>query len=331
MHASDKEVKTDKTDKGLLPVYLFVGDDKLKVTALEKRLLQRLQQSGDVTFNSQTFDAGLHIDVELLLDALNTPPLASPLRLVTVRDVDKAGQGVLAALVSYLHKPLTTTVLVLIATKLTANSRLLKAVESVNPKAVIDTATKKRSEMPHMVRQLAQSYGITISHDATLELLELVGNSTVALNTEMQKLASFAQAVSKNHIALEDVRSVVSRSNQYSVWDFVDAFSKRDLLRCVTLLNVMPKESSLSLLALCTIRVRELLQVKALEARGNSNVTRELHRPAWQVQRLQRASGNFSSERLRQILALIAQTDMRMKSEKDPRQALIELLVFACG
>ena len=318
-----------EAEHGLSSAYLFLGDDQLKIAALSKRLLQRLQQDGDVYFDSQVFDGSQPLNRAQLLDALNTPPLASPFRLITIQSADKLNSEISTALCDYLQKPLATTVLVLIAAKMTKESRLYKAVLAINPKAVIDSYSKKRAALPPLVRRLAQDYGLNISHEAVWELLELIGDSTVALNSEVRKLASYAQALGKSEIGRKDVKAVVARVNNYSAWDFVDAFASRDLERCIALLNAMTDQSPLGLLAFCVVRVREFLQVKALEARGSGSLEKELRRPQWQIRKLQESSAGFSTPQLRKILTRAAQTDMQMKSGADHQQAMLEFLLFA--
>ncbi|MDR3136233.1 MAG: DNA polymerase III subunit delta [Coriobacteriales bacterium] len=317
------------SEHGLLPVYLFCGDDQLKMSALSKRLLQRLEKDGDTTFDSQVFEGSQPLSKGQLLDALNTPPLASPFRLITVRDVDKVGSVLTDSIIDYLQRPLATTVLVLTATKMTATSRLYKALCAISPKAVLDSTSKKRSELPQMVRRLAGDYGLTVEPDANLALVDLIGNSSVALNTELRKLASYAKALGKSSVGASDVHAVVARAHQYSAWDFVDAFAGRDLQRCIALMDMMPDQSPLGIVAFCIVRIRELMQVKALQARRGVSLEKALRRPQWQIKRLLESSANFSVAHLRQILAKAASIDMQMKSGADAQQALLEFLIFA--
>lgn len=318
-------------DAQLLNAYLVVGDDQLKLETILGKLMSRLEREGDLDFNSQILDGSKEVDKVELLDSLNTPPFAAPFRLIIIKDVDKAKKDLVEALITYLEKPFSSTIVVMTATKLTQQSRLYKAVLAVDNKAVIDAAGRKRSEMPAMVRQLAQGYRINLSHEGAVKVVELVGNSTVALNTEVKKLATYVLALGRNDANLSDVLTVIARSNQPSAWDFVDAYSERNLVTSLEILNLISRESPVSLLYLCVTRLRELLQYKSLAARKEGGIAKALGKPEWQVRKLQKLADRFEAHELRELLQLSARVDARMKRGEDPRRALEELVLATCN
>ena len=77
-----------KNNQSLLPVYLITGEDALKRDAVMKRLRARLSSMGDLSFNSDVFE-GPEFTGDDVVNACNTIPFASPVRLVEVRDADK--------------------------------------------------------------------------------------------------------------------------------------------------------------------------------------------------------------------------------------------------
>lgn len=128
-----------KNNKSLLPVYLITGEDALKRDAVMKRLRTRLSSMGDLSFNSEVFE-GAEFTGDDVVNACNTIPFASPVRLVEVRDADKLKKADSEPIVSYLDAPCETTVLALVAEKLAKNTRLYKAVAKHGKTAVIDCA-----------------------------------------------------------------------------------------------------------------------------------------------------------------------------------------------
>ncbi|MDR1358837.1 MAG: DNA polymerase III subunit delta [Coriobacteriales bacterium] len=314
----------------LLNAYLVVGTDELKVETILKRLWARLEKLGDLDFNAQTLDGTKDLPLTELLDMLNTPPLAAPFRLVIIRDVDRGSSSLREALTGYLASPMPTTILVMTAAKLTQQSRLYKAVGQLGGKAVIDASVRKRSELPAMVRKMALGYQIGLSHDGAAKLAELVGTSTIALNTEVKKLASYVLALGRSEANLEDVVAVVARSNQPSAWDFVDAYSSRDLLKSLDLLSLLPRESPVSLLYLCVTRLRELLMYTSLAARHDGKLAKTLGKPDWQLRRLESLARRYNASELRDLLARAARADARMKSGEDATLVLEELILATC-
>lgn len=310
--------------------YLVVGNDELKTETVIKRLMSRLEEYGSVDFNSQVFDGAGSIDIRELLDSLNTPPLASPYRLVLVKDIDKSGKQLTEAVIEYLARPMESSILVMTAIKMTQQSRLYKAVKKLDSKAVIDASDKKRSEIPAMVRSLARNYQIGLSHEGSVRLAELVGTSTITLNTEIRKLASYVLALGRSEADQDDVMTVVARSNQPTVWDFVDAFSKRDLAQSLEVLHALPRESPVNLLFLCVTRMREILQYKSLSARKDGKLAKALGKPDWQLRRLEALSTRYGADEPRALLARLARADARMKSGEDARMVLEEVVLTTC-
>jgi len=314
----------------LLPAYLVVGSDELKAQAVIKRLWNRLEKLGNIDFNSQILEGSGDIDCQSLVDSLNTPPLAAPYRVVVIKDIDKAGKTILDAAADYLASPLSSTILVMTATKLTQQSRLYKAAKAIDNKAIIDASEQKRSELPAMIRKLAGSYQIGLSYEGATKIAELVGNSTVALNSEVKKLASYVLALGRSDANLDDVIMVIARSNQPSPWDFVDAFSRRELAQSLEILRSLPRETPVGLLYLCVVRLRELLYYKSLVALGNRNLAKALGKPDWQVRRLETLAAKFESAELRDMLARSARADARMKSGESAQLVLEEFLLATC-
>ena len=111
------------------------------------------------------------------------------MRLVEVRAADKLKKADAEQLVSYLGSPNGSTVLALVAEKLAKNTRLYKAVAACGKTAVIDCAPLKRYELPRTVRSMAVTHGVTLTEGAAVKLVDLVGEDTVHLDSELKKIA----------------------------------------------------------------------------------------------------------------------------------------------
>lgn len=317
-------------EKPLLPIYLFNGEDQLKREILLKRLMARIGSITDIDMNSVSFSAAEIKNADSLLDACFTLPFGAEVRLVTVKDADKLAQPVLDALVDYVGKPCETTVLVLLAEKLKATTRFFKAMKKHYPSAIVDCSPKKRSELPALVRSMAVAQGVTISTDAATLLIERAGTSTIALNTELQKLASYVKASRRETISRQDVIAVVARVAEIKPWDLADALTTRDIALSLQLIARMPDQSATSLLSICVSRIRELLSIKALSRRDVSSVAAELGQPDWRLRTQIKAAPTFSRKMLIDSLAQAAEVDRQMKSGGDANLLLEQWLIGFC-
>lgn len=315
--------------QSLLPVYLIAGEDELKRETVLKRLHTRLEKMGDLSFNFEKFSAPTCTGDQIVA-AANTLPFASEVRLVEVHDVEKLKKADLDEVLAYLKEPCTTTVLALLGQKVPKNSRLYKAVQSFGPTAYIDCAPFARKDLGKAVRSMAVGQGITFTEGAASALIDLVGTNTVALDAEIRKLALSHRG--SDPVNENEVLSLVSRTAEIKPWEFVDAFSGRNASRCIYLLNRMESVSSYALLAMCVTRIRELISVKALMARGQQgSMATVLKMPDWRLKNHRAWANGFAMEELTAALTSARDAEQEMKSGSNPDETFLLWMLSVCS
>lgn len=315
----------------LLPVYLVVGEDALKREAVMRRLRVRLEKMGDLSFNFDSFEGANSEPVDIIT-ACETMPFASEKRLVQINDADKLKKGCVDALVEYIKSPNASTVLILIAEKLAKNNRLYKSVGSVGKSSIIDCSKPKAYKLQSHVRAMGPTHGITLTDDAAAKLIELVGDDTVRLDSEIKKLAIAHRG--SDAVNANEVVNLVARSAEVKPWEFVDAFAARNLSRCIEYLPHIANNSPVGLLTMCVNRIRELMCAKSMLAQGGnaaSDLAESLGVPEWKVKNHIGWSKGFSEKELRSALVDSYETEKAMKSGTQPDAAFIDWLVNTIG
>lgn len=320
---------TSNKQQPLLPAYLAVGEDALKRRTVIERLRKRIAALGDLEFNHDEFN-GEHASGSGIAVACNTLPFASELRLVEVSHVEKLGKQDAELLCAYLAAPNATTVLLMSAEKLAKNTRLYKAVAAVDAKAIIDCAPMKRYELVRALRSMAVGHGSTMTESAADRLVQLVGEDTVRLDSELRKLA--LAHIGGDPINEHEVEALVSRTSEVKPWELTDAFAARDLARCVRLLGMMESSSPYALMGMCTTRLRELCCAKSLDARGESSqLAGTLKVPPWRVKNHVRWARGFTDEELARAFSTARDCERAMKSGANPDDAFRDWLVSTCS
>lgn len=306
----------------LLPAYLIVGADELKRDAAVRRL--RSHVPADMAdFNLDELDGASLEEPGQLISSAQTMPFCADFRLVIVNGAGELAKPVSEAVVSYLADPNPQCVLCLVAEKLAKNTRLYKAVAKVGPHSVIDCAPLKRWELPPYVVKLAQKRGLSMDNAAAQELVERVGESTVALDNQIATLAQLVGDAGR--ITLADVEANVAQIAEVSPWAFADAVCERNAPRAMEMLNLMKAPSLVFLHSVLVGRLRELICAKSLDARGAaSGLARELGRQSWQVKNHVRWSRAFGEEELVELLGQAAVCERALKGSQDSEAA------FAC-
>jgi DNA polymerase-3 subunit delta len=318
-----------KTITPLSTLYLFNGDDNLKQETLLERLKKRIAAEGDLTMNSQVFTPKGITGVDYLLNALNTVPFGSPVRLVVIKEADTLSKALQEALVTYAQQPCDTTVLVLIAKKLPTSSRLYKAVVRHSAQSVIDCHSKKRSELPGLVRNMARSEGIDITSTAINALIGRVGTATVTLNAEIGKLAAIARATGQSRIGDDDVVRNVARIVEPKPWDLTNALALRDTALCLRLVGRMRGYTAVGLLIQCVAKLREILTAATLRRRGLA-IASSMKKQEWQLREVIRAIDLYRVDELEALLERAPTIEMQMKSGADADQLLKLWIIDAC-
>ena len=309
----------------LLPAYLIVGADELKRDAAVRRL--RSHVPADMAdFNLDELDGASLEEPGQLISSAQTMPFCADFRLVIVNGAGQLAKPVSEAVVSYLADPNPQCVLCLVAEKLAKNTRLYKAVAKVGPRSVIDCASLKRWELPPYVAKLAQKRGLSMDNAAAQELVERVGESTVALDNQIATLAQLVGDAGR--ITLADVEANVAQIAEVSPWAFADAVCERNAPRAMEMLNLMKAPSLVFLHSVLVGRLRELICAKSLDARGAaSGLARELGRQSWQVKNHVRWSRAFGEEELVELLGQAAVCERALKGSQDSEAAFARFVL----
>ena len=321
-----------KADAALLAAYVTVGTDELKVSRVFDRMDKRLVAAGgDPDFDREVFAGDKIDDPALLRSSLDVLPFTSEMRLVVLRDVDKAPKAVSEAVVTYLENPNPSTVLLMSAAKLAKTTRLYKAVAKLGAGAVIDCAPKKARDLVPQVVDMARSHGLALDFEAAQKLVSLLGESTLLIDNELRKLAGMFP---HGRLSAAQVEANVSRVAPFKPWDFTDQVMKRDVGAAYAIFVQIPAADLYSLFLQTVGVLRELLCAKVLESQGR---TGELAQrvgelrgravQAWQVKGHVAASRKYGLQELRHALSSAADCDASLKSSPDKELVLTRWLL----
>ena len=302
-----------------------MGEDALKRQTVLDRLRARAAQLGDLDFNHDVLDCENANGADIV-SACNTLPFASEIRLVEASHVEKLSKQDSEMLVAYLSSPNPTTVLALVADKLAKSTRLYKAVAAVGKTSVIDCTPPKRYELAKNIRAMATGHGFTITPSAVEALLNLVGEDTVRIDTELKKLALAHRGT--DPVNEHEVMNLVAQTSEPKPWEFTDAFAARNLNKCLSLLPRLTSASPYSLMFNCVSRIRELICAKSLVQRGEqARLADELHVPAWRVKNHVQNARLFSDGQLEHMLSTARDCEKAMKSGAEPNAAFRQWVI----
>ena len=333
--------------------YVFYGDDDFSRAEELARLRSKLA-GGDpamAQLNTSFLD-GRRLSLGELRHACDTIPFMADRRLVIVQGLltrlapggrgkgpesaqDGGASGkreFLKDLAAYLPTLPTTTRLIFVEDKaLPASHPILKLAKAEEKKQRGFSRIFKRPkdrELPHWIQQRARSKGGSLSREATTMLAALVGNDLRLLDQEIDKLLLYTDG---QQVDAEDVRTLVSRARQMSIFDLVDCVGRRQTDRALRLLHHMldDGEAPLYLLAMLARQVRILIQVSELRGQGldQKEMAGRLKLHPYVVEKGLAQARNFSMAQLEAAHQRLVDTDWAIKTGEIEDTLALDLLV----
>ena len=222
--------KRDSSEIG--PAYLIAGTDEAKLDATLARLRARAESEGGAgalhSFSPPP-GSGAAPDAEGLVASIPALSLTSERRYLLAEGVERWSAKQAAPVAEALGALPPDVTVVLVAReqppKLRAPKRLAEAVEAAGGEVVTYAAPKPR-ELPRWLADEARRRGFELEPDAAQLLGERIGGSTARLATELDRLATWAEA--GGTVGREDLEAMVADTSEEVVWALSDAIVERD-------------------------------------------------------------------------------------------------------
>jgi DNA polymerase III subunit delta len=214
----------------LKQAYLIAGTDAAKIDAAVGRLRARAEREGGPgaleVFPPQPSGGP---DAEALTAAIPAMTLTADRRFLLADGVERWSAKQAAPVGEALAALPGDLTLVLVSReqppKLRAPKALASAVEAAGGE-VLEFAAPKGRQMPSWVVAEAKRRGFLLDADAARLLVERMGEGTVRLSTELDRLATWAGE--RGEVQLEDLESMIADTSEEVAWALADAILDRD-------------------------------------------------------------------------------------------------------
>lgn len=228
------DLETAFLNKRFQNIYLLHGEEDfliLELLKLLKRQAFNSMQEADYNYNvlyAETLSLG---DI---VSSASEYPMFSDRRLVVVRSFEKhkkersreKQKAQQLQFFDYLNNPLETTILVLTAGTIDKTLWAKEPFASLKSHAYEFSALKDPAAF---AEDRAKRYGWKLSPKALKILISFTGNSTREIDSELQKLALYAEEKSDKTLSDSDVLNTVGLSREYNVFELDKALASHDL------------------------------------------------------------------------------------------------------
>ena len=316
-----------------MTVTLIHGDNQIEIDDALRKIRAPFNDADVLTYDGPLVALGT------LSEACLTAGLFDPERLVIVHDLQerikgtKKDTGDAEEVQKILVSVAPTTTLLLLSPGMAADNPLVTSVRKAGGDVRTLTVPRK-NDLPRWVIGRGKQHGVTVDRDAAILLTELVGADTVSLDTELEKLATYAGPEAR--ITVQVVDTLVGAVTQDSIFALVDAIATGDHKNAFRLLHAQLDSSStnaiefaLYLIRMLARQVRILLRIRLGQSagKGQGAIASELRLAPYYTERYFRQAKRLSNERLRGAFEALAALEYALKQGKADASTGLDLLV----
>jgi DNA polymerase-3 subunit delta len=312
----------------LKPVYLLTGSDRPKIARALRRLRDRFDPDAVEMVSATERSA------EEAVAACNAMGLFGGARLVIVDGAEKWKADDAKAVAAYAADPAPGSVLALVTGELRKDAVLIKAVGKAGE--VLAYEVPKR-DLPRWVGEQFKRLGTPADAATSRALVELVGENLDELNSEIQKLATWAggEPVTEEHVQL-----LAAGRAETSIFALTDAWGRRDVGAVLASSEALLERGQgsraselpriVGMLAAHVDRVRRCREAAA-EGLRPRDVASEWRKSPYYVEKLFAQAENFALDELRDAVVRLAELDhalkggSRLTGDLELQRALVEL------
>lgn len=204
-------VNQDLKSSNYRPVYLFAGDDPLRMGGVVDKIRKDTLGDAGSAFNFHTLH-GDQIGVERIIQQALALPMMGKVQLIWVKNADLClgTQDSQASLEKYILKPVPETILILTTSK--ADKRLKWVKACISGGYFFDFSPPEGEALVQWVQKAASREGLQLGRQEAEILCDLVGNDLLGLKNEIAKLALFSDQKGGNLSAEELSRIIMDQA-----------------------------------------------------------------------------------------------------------------------
>ena len=186
----------------------------------------------------------------------------------------------------------------------------------------------RERDMPGWITRRASTIGVRIEPRAAATLAEAVGRQPRLIDSELRKLALYADGTP---VGVEDVRQMVAYVREANIFQTVDAIIDRRTGVALRMLRRIMEDGAPAAYVMTMIarQVRLLLMAKDMKAQGLSQeeVGRRLRLSGWVLNKTLQQEQRLSFEYLAHVHGQLVETDLALKTKPLDDQLALEMLV----
>ena len=309
---SFEQIINDLKNKKYYPIYLLTGEEPYYIDLISDFIEDQVLTDEEKEFN-QNILYGRDVDAATIVSSAKQFPLMSDWQVLIVKEAQELRS--LDGLKGYVENPLKSTILVLCYKykKIDKRKSLVKGIKKNG--VFFESQKLYENRIPEWIRSYLQDKGYTISHKASVLLLEYLGTDLEKIVNEIGKL--IINIPQKREITEEDIEANIGISKDYNVFELQKAIGKRDVRKVNMIINwfaANEKENPLvKVLAILSGFFIKTMTYHQLKDKSQKSAASALSIHPFFVQDYQVAARNYSMKKLGAIVSYLREYDLKSK------------------
>ena len=323
---SRKDLATALKQGKIESLYLLYGPEtQLRDDAARAITDEALRETLLREFNESSFSLGGG-DVRAAIAAAEQLPMMSARRVVRMTNFGKLDEANEAMLLSYLKRPVASTVMLFIAEEIDKRKKLIKTLTQLG---AFEFAPLNDAELKTWARSRLKTLGAEADPEILHLIVQLVGQDVRRLNNELGKLA--AAAMPSGKITVELVEALVSRSRELMNWELTDQMLLGNRRRALQTLEHLLDDGAppLMLIGLIASNYRRMALAQWLLSQGapSREIFRQVPMPPFKQNSFLATLNRTDGWTLARKIGRIAAADLGIKTSKATPRMQVEMLV----
>ncbi|WP_297794920.1 DNA polymerase III subunit delta [uncultured Eudoraea sp.] len=296
------------------PIYFLMGDEPYFIDKIAEFIGDSILTDEEKGFNQMVL-YGKEVSLEQVLANAKRYPMMSERQVVIVKEAQHLSRTI-EGLCSYAENPQTSTVLVFCYKykKLDKRKKLHKTLRN-NHHIIFESKKLYDNQVSDWIRLTLKNKGYTISHKASVLLVEYLGTDLSRINNELEKLQL---VLPKNtEITPDLIERHIGISKDYNNFELKKAIGERNIVKATRIINYFsqnPRDNPFVVtVSLLHTFFTQLLQYHGLSDHSPKNVASALRINPYFVGEYQVASRNYPMKRVSRIISYLREMDLKGK------------------
>ncbi len=294
--------------KEFKPIYLLQGEEDFFIDQIVEYAEKNILSESEASFNLSVF-YGKDAEWTDIINVCKSYPMVSDMQVVILKEAQQMKD--FAQLESYILNPLKST-LFIIAYKTKSVDKRTKFGQLLVAKSETYLSTKIDDEKLHdWINKIVKSKALLITPRAAILLEEHIGNDLSRISNEVEKLSLNVKG--KDKIDEDDIEKYIGISKEYNVFELLDAITRKDLSKSLTILNYFESNPKASPIHAALPAMYPFFS-KAYAAFGLKDLSTESLKSVVfykQVQQTKDAIKNYGKEGIERIILLMNEYNLR--------------------